>query len=99
MATLETYAMPVMGNMPVQSVDVGMVHRVPEPIWSAAPYGTKAGQTCPEQSQCCGFRDDGGEVADANKPRSTDRGLFFLRAAIQPWKVARDGSISDAMFT
>ena len=34
-ATLETYAMPVIGELPVQSVDVGMVHRVLEPIWSS----------------------------------------------------------------
>jgi integrase len=34
-ATLETYAMPIIGNLPVQSVDVGMVHRVLEPIWSS----------------------------------------------------------------
>jgi integrase len=33
-ATLETYAMPVIGNMPVQSVDVGMVHKILDPIWS-----------------------------------------------------------------
>jgi integrase len=33
-ATLETYAMPILGNLPVQSVDVGMIHRVLDPIWS-----------------------------------------------------------------
>jgi integrase len=35
LATLETYAMPIIGNMLVQSVDVGMVHKVLEPIWSS----------------------------------------------------------------
>jgi integrase len=34
-STLETYAMPVMADLPVQSIDVGMVHRVLEPIWSS----------------------------------------------------------------
>ncbi len=34
-ATLETYAMPTIGNLPVQSVDVAMVHKVLEPIWSS----------------------------------------------------------------
>jgi integrase len=33
-ATLETYVMPVIGDLPVQSVNVGMVHRILEPIWS-----------------------------------------------------------------
>ena len=34
-ATLETYAMPLMADFPVQSIDVGMVHKVLEPIWSS----------------------------------------------------------------
>ena len=34
-STLATYAYPVMGNLPVQSVDVGMVMKVVEPIWNA----------------------------------------------------------------
>ena len=34
-ATLETYAMPLMGDLPVQSIDVGLVHKVLEPIWSS----------------------------------------------------------------
>ncbi len=33
-ATLDTYAMPLIGDLPVQSVDVAMVHKVLEPIWS-----------------------------------------------------------------
>jgi len=36
-ATLETYAMPIIGDVPVQSVDVAMVHRILEPIWSVKP--------------------------------------------------------------
>ena len=35
MATLETYAMAIIGDLPVQSVDVGMVHRILEPIWTS----------------------------------------------------------------
>ena len=34
-ATLETYAMPLMADLPVQSIDIGMVHKVLEPIWSS----------------------------------------------------------------
>ena len=33
-ATLETYAYPIIGDLPVQSVDVGLVLEVLEPIWS-----------------------------------------------------------------
>jgi integrase len=34
-ATLETYAYPVFGDLPVQAVDTGMVVKVLEPIWAA----------------------------------------------------------------
>ena len=33
-ATLETYVYPVIGDLPVQSVDVGLVMEILEPIWS-----------------------------------------------------------------
>ena len=33
-ATLDTYASPVFGKLPVAAVDIGMVMRVLEPIWS-----------------------------------------------------------------
>ena len=36
-ATLEAYAMPIIGDVSVQSVDVAMVHRILEPIWSVKP--------------------------------------------------------------
>ncbi|MGQ0741909.1 MAG: tyrosine-type recombinase/integrase [Alphaproteobacteria bacterium] len=36
-ASLETYVMPVIGDLPVQSVDVGLVSRILEPIWSKKP--------------------------------------------------------------
>jgi integrase len=36
-ATLEAYAYPVMGWLPVQAVDVGLVMRAVEPIWTAKP--------------------------------------------------------------
>jgi len=36
-ATLNTYAMPLIGDLPVQAVDVAMVHRILEPIWSRKP--------------------------------------------------------------
>jgi integrase len=32
-ATLETYAYPVMGSLPVQAVDVALVHKILAPIW------------------------------------------------------------------
>lgn len=33
-ATLETYAYPVIGNLPVATVDVGLVLKIIEPIWT-----------------------------------------------------------------
>jgi integrase len=33
-ATLETYVYPVIGDLPVQNVDVGLVMQILEPIWS-----------------------------------------------------------------
>ena len=36
-ATLETYAFPVFGHLPVSEVDVGLVLKVLRPIWSAKP--------------------------------------------------------------
>ena len=35
--TLETYVFPVMGALPVEAVDVGLVMRALEPIWQAKP--------------------------------------------------------------
>jgi integrase len=36
-STLETYVYPVLGDLPVASVDVGLVMRVLEPIWTTKP--------------------------------------------------------------
>ena len=36
-ATLATYAYPVIGALPVQAVDTGLVQKVLEPIWTAKP--------------------------------------------------------------
>jgi integrase len=36
-ATLETYAYPLLGALPVQSVDTALVMRVLDPIWSTKP--------------------------------------------------------------
>ncbi|MCJ2077900.1 tyrosine-type recombinase/integrase [Methylobacterium sp. E-016] len=36
-ATLETYAYPAFGDLPVQAVDTGLVMQALEPIWSAKP--------------------------------------------------------------
>jgi integrase len=36
-ATLTAYAFPIFGQLPVQAVDVGLVMRVLEPIWSVKP--------------------------------------------------------------
>jgi integrase len=32
--TLETYAMPIIGNLPVQAIDVALIDKVLSPIWS-----------------------------------------------------------------
>jgi integrase len=36
-ATLDTYVKPVMGDLPVQAVDVGLVLKALEPIWTVKP--------------------------------------------------------------
>jgi integrase len=36
-ATLATYAEPVVGSLPVQAIDTGLVLKVLEPIWTAKP--------------------------------------------------------------
>jgi len=36
-ATLSTYAFPIIGGLPVQAVDIGLVLKVLEPIWAAKP--------------------------------------------------------------
>src|SRR5262249_53098483 len=36
-ATLATYAYPIIGTLPVQAVDTGLVLKVLEPIWTAKP--------------------------------------------------------------
>lgn len=36
-STLATYVYPLLGKLPVQAVDVGLVMRVLEPIWTAKP--------------------------------------------------------------
>src|SRR5665213_258341 len=36
-STLKTYAYPVIGSLPIQSVDVGLILKVIEPIWTTKP--------------------------------------------------------------
>jgi integrase len=36
-ATLNTYAAPIIGQLPVQAIDTGLVMRVLEPVWSTKP--------------------------------------------------------------
>lgn len=33
-STLETYAHPIIGNLPVQSIDVGLITKILQPIWA-----------------------------------------------------------------
>lgn len=33
-STLETYAYPIVGNLPVQSIDVGLITKILQPIWA-----------------------------------------------------------------
>jgi integrase len=36
-STLESYVYPILGNLPVQAIDVGLVMKAVEPIWSEKP--------------------------------------------------------------
>ena len=38
LSTLERYAFPVLGQLPVSAIDAMLVHRVLEPIWSTKPH-------------------------------------------------------------
>ena len=38
LSTLERYAFPVLGPLPVSAIDAVLVHRVLEPIWSTKPH-------------------------------------------------------------
>jgi integrase len=38
LSTLERYAFPVLGSLPVLAIDAVLVHRVLEPIWSTKPH-------------------------------------------------------------
>src|SRR3954465_6002998 len=38
LSTLERYAFPVLGRLPVSAIDAVLVHRVLEPIWSTKPH-------------------------------------------------------------
>ena len=38
LSTLERYAFPVLGPLPVSAIDAMLVHRVLEPIWSTKPH-------------------------------------------------------------
>jgi integrase len=35
--TIATYALPLLGKLPVRDIDVGLVHQVLEPIWNTKP--------------------------------------------------------------
>src|SRR4051794_19493372 len=38
LSTLERYAFPVLGSLPVSAIDAVLVHRILEPIWSMKPH-------------------------------------------------------------
>ena len=38
LSTLQRYAFPVLGPLPVSAIDAMLVHRVLEPIWSTKPH-------------------------------------------------------------
>jgi integrase len=60
-ATLATYAYPVIGALPVQSVDTGLVLKVLEPIWTAKPETASRVrgrlESILDSAKVCGYRD------------------------------------------
>src|SRR3954453_3679907 len=37
LSSLERYAFPIIGNLPVAAIDTGLVHRVLDPVWLSKP--------------------------------------------------------------
>src|SRR6516164_1774875 len=60
-ATLNAYVYPVIGALPVQTVDIGLVRRVLEPIWTTKPETASRVRQRIEKildfAKVCGYRD------------------------------------------
>jgi integrase len=60
-ATLKTYVYPVIGTLPVQTVDIGLVRKVLEPIWTTKPETASRVRQRIEKildfAKVCGYRD------------------------------------------
>src|SRR5215471_15083329 len=60
-ATLNAYAYPVIGTLPVQTVDIGLVRKVLEPIWTRKPETASRVRQRIEKildfAKVCGYRD------------------------------------------
>jgi integrase len=41
LSTLERFAFPLIGSLPVAAIDTALVHRVLDPIWTAKPHGAR----------------------------------------------------------
>ena len=68
LSTLERYAFPVLGPLPVSSIDAVLVHRVLEPIWSTKPH---VGQRLRERIEARpGLRERHEACATGENPRS-----------------------------
>src|SRR6516165_3931788 len=60
-ATLNVYVYPVIGTLPVQTVDIGLVRKVLEPIWTTKPETASRVRQRIEKildfAKVCGYRD------------------------------------------
>jgi len=60
-ATLNAYVYPVIGTLPVQTVDIGLVRKVLEPIWTTKPETASRVRQRIEKildfAKVCGYRD------------------------------------------
>jgi integrase len=60
-ATLKAYVYPVVGTLPVQTVDIGLVRKVLEPIWTTKPETASRVRQRTEKildfAKVCGYRD------------------------------------------
>ena len=51
LSTLERFAFPTIGSLPVSTIDTGLVHRVLDPVWLNKPYTSAS--ACGSASRRC----------------------------------------------
>ena len=88
LSTLERYAFPVLGPLPVSEIDAMLVHRVLEPIWSTKPH---VGQRLRERLEAVL------DYAKGMKLRSGDNPALWRGNLEHPPAEAQGGDLSSGL--